>query len=349
MVMFFNRLFESLQSTPFEDLDYLVIIINLATLMMSGLFVGWISNNRPDVIMKKRLVGMIIINVGILLIYLIAGLLSFSLGQKFSQLVLTCIVAYGVNHILQLWILKRFGTEREIGDKKLLSSSYSSSMMGLLVLVIILSLTFVVVLNIWELNSWLQASSFLGAAILILYASKDYLLGDIISSLIFHSNRSLEAGHVIRVKTLDIFGVIQRISFTQTVIRDLVRGIEIVISNSTLRNAVIENFSRHNGSVKDFLDFNVDYSVNREQIEDALIAVWEQAKEEESLITESKANVQLIEHGDHALVWRLNYSIKSPYKILVIQHKIRDIALVLCREKGIELNTPLTHQTKITR
>lgn len=329
----------------FSELGLTVIIVNLITLAGSGFWIRHVANNRSEETIKRRITALQKINVVILAIYLSAAIAGFSPGQKFAKQILCIMIAIGTNIYLQSWILTRFGSEREIDDKVILFRSYTSDMIGLLALLLVVSLTFIASLNIWELHSWLQASSIIGAFIVILYACKDYLLADIISSLVIHYNRTMEPGNVIRIEELGIYGIVQQITLVQTTIRDLAHRHLIFISNSRIRHSVIENLSRSSSHIKDFIDYKISYDHHPEQVESELKNAW-QCVAEKSKILEDNVRIAVIENHDHAVIWRMSYWVNNPYKLLEIKAELNKSALMQCHLKNIQLNTPLTHEVK---
>ena len=135
-------------------------------------------------------------------------------------------------------------------------------------LILVSSLAFLVIINIWELNDWLQPTSVVGGILIILFASKNYFLGDMISGLVMHYNHSVEAGSVIRVKEFDIVGVVMQITLSQTTIRDLVQKHEITIPNSKLRNSTVETISNcSKNGFRDYLDFKISYKQSPESVQ----------------------------------------------------------------------------------
>ncbi len=327
----------------FSELEITVILVNLLTLAGSGLLSKWSSTGRSQEIIQRRVTALRIINLVVLAIYSIAAVLGFPLGQKFAQQVICLMVAFGANYLMQSWILSRFGAERQVDGQKKTVGSYTSNMIGLLANILVLSLTLVALINIWDLHSWLKASSIIGAFLVLLYACKDYILADMISSLVMLYNRTIEPGNVVRIKELGVFGVVQHITLSQTTFRDLVQHHIISISNNRVRNSVIENLSRSTGPIRQYIDFKVGYQSDPDQVEKALMFAWQQVLESNDLL-ENKVTIRVIENGDHAVVWRMIYHVKNPYKILEIREKLNRSALIHCPQQGIYLNTPLTHE-----
>jgi small-conductance mechanosensitive channel len=336
---------------PFHLLDYVVISFNLFIF----LFAAFIIKNSPkaasDSTARNRILALRVINLTLFFIYVFAGAMEylfdvgFSHLQQISQTGLTILVSYIVMHYVQGWIVYRFGKEKDIDGEKIRGESYASEIIGLIALVLIGSIALLVIINIWDLNDWLQATSVLGGIILILFASKDYFLGDLINGLVMHYNRSVEAGSVIRVKEFDLIGVVLQITLSQTIIRDLVQKHEVTIPNSKLRNATVETISNcgKNG-FRDFLDFKIGYDQTAERVQSFLGCVFIAAANTEAGINQdAKPSIVVVENGDHAVTWRLFYFVKNPYRILNARNTIQTIAFELSQAQKIGLNTPVTH------
>jgi len=320
------------------------------------LFAGFIIRKSPKA--KKsssthnRMLGLRAINLALFLIYAITGIVEgvfdfkISQLQQISQTGLAILVSYILLHYIQDWIVLRFGKEKEIDGEKYRGDSYASEIVGLIGLILVSSVAFLVIINIWELNNWLQATSVVGGILIILFASKDYFLGDMISGLIMHYNHSVEAGSVIRVKEFDIVGVVMQITLSQTTIRDLVQKHEITIPNSKLRNTTVETISNSSkNGFRDFLDFKISYDQSPESVQTFLENIWKQSADKETAINcEAKPKVVVVENGDHAVTWRLLYYVKNPYRMIDCKTMVQTTALELSQQEKISLNTPVTHQ-----
>ena len=336
----------------FHLLDYIVIGLNL----MIFLFAGFIIKKSPKTAMhsatRNRMLGLRFINLILFSIYAFAGFVESVFGyeithlQQISQTGLTVLLSYIVLHYVHAWIIFRFGKEKEIDGEKVRGESYASEIVGLIGLGLVSSVAILVSINIWELNDWLQATSVLGGIILILFASKDFFLGDLINGLVMHYNNSVEAGSVIRVKEFDLIGVVMQITLSQTIIRDLVQKHEVTIPNTKLRNATVETISNcGKKGFRDFLDFKIGYDHSPEAVTTFLENVWLQSADRESgLNTNTKPTIVVIENGDHAVTWRLLYYISNPYRMLEARNTVQTTALELSQQQQVGLNTPVTHQ-----
>ncbi len=350
--MSFEWIQYQLDKLPFQLLDYIVISLNLLIFLFAGIIIRISKAGNIHSTTSNRMMGLRAINLVLFIIYALAGAIEIALNievshlQNISQTGLSILIAYITMHYLQGWIIERFGKEKEIDGVKCRGESYASEIIGLIGLILVSSITFLVVINIWELNNWLQATSVVGGILIILFASKDYFLGDMISGLIMHYNHSVEAGSVVRVNEFNITGVVTQITLSQTIIRDLVQKHEITIPNSKLRNATVETISNcGNNGFRDFLDFKIGYDQSPESVQTFLENVLLQAKDKEAAFNQdAKPKIVVVENGDHAVTWRLLYYVKNPYRILDARNMVQTIAFELSQREKLGLNTPVTHQ-----
>ena len=337
---------------PFELLDYVVISLNLVIFLFARFIITKSPKASKNSTTRNRMLGLRAINLALFSIYVFAAFVDFVFGmaitnlQQISQTGLTILIAYIVLHYVQGWIVYRFGKVKEIDGEKVRGESYASEIIGIIGLILVGSIAILVIINVWELNNWLQATSVLGGILLILFASKDYFLGDMINGLVMHYNHSVEAGSVIRVKEFDIVGVVLQITLSQTIVRDLVQKHEVTIPNTKLRNATVEtisNCSKH--GFRDFLDFKIGYDQSPETVQTFLETVFQQSADKEAGINEeAKPKVVVVENGDHAVTWRLLYYVKNPYRMLDARNTVQTIAFELSQQEKVGLNTPVTHQ-----
>ncbi len=336
----------------FHLLDYIVIGLNLMVFLFAGFIIKKHPKSANHSTTRNRMLGLRFINLILFCIYAFAGIVESVSGyeithlQQISQTGLTVLLSYIVLHYVQVWIVFRFGKEKEIVGEKVRGESYASEIIGLIGLVLISSVAILVIINIWELNDWLQATSVLGGIILILFAAKEFFLGDMINGLVMHYNHSVEAGSVIRVKEFDLVGVVMQITLSQTIIRDLVQKHEVTIPNTKLRNAMVETISNcSKNGFRDYLDFKIGYDHSPEVVTTFLEDVWLKSTEQEAgLNANTKPKVVVVENGDHAVTWRLLYYVNNPYRMLDARNTVQTKALELSQQEQVGLNTPVTHQ-----
>ncbi len=330
--------------TVFTLFDYLVLAINALILILStsivtkfGHAVGGSKHNSTVWMLRS-------VNLTLFLLYFLAVFFTDK-ARPLSITGLTLLCAYLLVNLFQLYVRKRYGRVRQIDDTEVHSHTYQSEILGLIGWAIAAVISFLIIINTWDMTSWLQATSVLGAALLIVYSTKDVWAPDNINGLILLYNNDVEPGSVVQVKELDLLAVVMRTSLTQTVFKDLRRKYKILLPNSRFRACKIEILSSDsNDNLGCYVDFKIGYGISSERVEGFLTQVWQYACDNSSLINiDRPPRVRIVETGDHAVVWRLSYRINSAYRLIEAEYLINRIAYDMSLEQGIGLNTPMTH------
>jgi small-conductance mechanosensitive channel len=332
-------------SAVYSAFDYFVLGINALIFIFSAKLTTKFGYAPGDRRYHTSVWMLRFVNLTLFALYFLAVLFSDK-ARPLSVTGLTLLCAYLLAHLFQLHALKRYGRTRDIEGMEVLSHTYQSEVVGLVGWAMAAVISFLVIINIWDMTSWLHATSVLGAVLLIVFSTKDVWAPDNINGLILLYNNDVEPGAVVQVNEIDLLAVVVRTSLTQTVFRDLRRKYKILLPNSRFRNCKIEILtSDSNGNLDCFVDFKIGYGIPSEIIESFLEQVWQNVTDENTLIHEERPpKVRIVENGDHAVVWRLSYRINSAYRLIEAEYLINRAAYDLSLEQGIELNTPLTHK-----
>lgn len=330
-------------------LDGLVFSINALIFVFSRWIINGFRRNGDDTTATK-LWALRTINLILFGLYFIA-LFEAEFTRQISLTGLTLLLAFIFVHFFQMFLLYKFGRSKEIEGELYRVETYQSEVFGVLSVFLAVIISLLVVINIWDMTNWLQATSVLGGLLLLVYSTKDVWAPDNINGLILLYNGDVEPGSVVRVNELGLLAITIQTSLTQTVFRDLIGRHIILLPNSRLRDAKIEVLSRCPGSgLRQFVDFKIAYGYNSERIESFLTEAWRRACELEVAInSEQSPSVKLNEAGDHAVVWRLSYSLKNVFKLIDARCAINKAAYELSLQEGIGLNTPLTHEVQVDR
>lgn len=336
--------FQDKLSSVFSVFDYIVLAINALIFLLSSKLVTKFGYDPTDRRHGASVWMLRAVNITLFLLYFLAVFFTDK-ARPLSLTGLTLLCAYLLVHLFQLHALKRYGRVREIADKEVLSHTYQSEIIGLMGWVIAAVISFLIIINTWDMTNWLQTTSVLGAALLIVYSTKDVWAPDNINGLILLYNNDVEPGSVVQVNEIDLLAVVVRTSLTQTVFKDLRRKYKILLPNSRFRACKIEILtSDSNGNLDCYADFKIGYGFSGEQIESFLTQVWQQVADTSNLINiERPPRIRIVENGDHAVVWRLSYRINSAYRLIEAEFLINRAAYDLSLELGIGLNTPTTH------
>jgi small-conductance mechanosensitive channel len=327
----------------FSTFDYVVLSINLLIFIFSKPIVqGFKRNDSKSA--SSKLYALRAINLILFALY-IASLFIEGLGKRLSLTGLTFLLAFIFSHLLDMFIIKKFGREKEIDGTNYHTETYQSEIFSLLVTFLTLITTIVIVINIWGMNDWLKATSVLGILAILVFSTKDVWIPDNISGLILLYNSDIEPGAVVKIDEQNLLAIVVQTSLTRTTFRDLKTHHQIVLPNSIVRNSKLEVLSKGPASGHmQFVHFNISYGIPAEKVDSLLKRVWEKACEESKALNDEREPViNIVETGDHAVNWRLGYKLKNLYQMLEVECLVKRIAYELAEEQKIELQTPLTH------
>lgn len=341
-----NTLQTWLNHLPFNSFDYFIISINASVFLLSKYVANIFIAGRVHQPAGQRLWLLRALNLFLFVLYVCAVLFELKVVPKISQTGLLLLFAYVANQLINFWAIKKYGRIKQIEEKEVHSDTYTSETVSLIGSFILVMVTILTTLNIWGLESWLQTTSVLGGILVMVFFTKEYWIGDMISGLIILYNDQLQPGTVIRIKEKELLGVVLQVNLTQTVIRDLIQRHEIIIPNVAVRNTTVELLSNSPKSgLSDYVDFKIGYGLEAEKVEAFLMKIWEDSCEIEKAINcEANPRITIVENGDHAVTWRLYFNISNIFKLLEARNTINRVAYICSSEQGIGLNTPLTHE-----
>jgi len=330
------------------QLDLVVLCINLLIFLSSRWIVKGFKKSSEDTSTGTKLWALRAINLILFALYFIA-IFETQLTQRISLTGLTLLLAFIVVHFYQMFLLYKFGRVKEIEGDKYRVETYQSEVFSLLGVLLSIIVSILVIINVWDMTSWLQATSVLGALLLLIYSTKDVWAPDNINGLMLLYNGDVEPGSVVKIDEVGLLGIAIQTTLTQTVFRDLRGRYRIILPNSKIRTAKIEILTKAPVSgLREFVDYKIAYGYRSEQIEQFLLAAWKNACEQEAAINLDKpASVKLVEAGDHAVTWRLSYSVKNVYRLIESRCAINMATYDLSLIEKIGLNTPYTHEVDL--
>ena len=333
-----------------------VIVLNVLLFITAGLIFKYLAPTDDKKVNSKRTRWMRGLNLLLLLIYVFDGLYFERIDngiwlKQISQSGLVLLISALFIQFSSSWALRRYGKLKMIDEEEVNTRTYKSEMMHL----IIIALTFIagvlLLINIWKVTNWLQATGVLGGLLVVLFATKDAWATDSVHGLILLYNQDLEPGVVCRIPELGILGITRKISLTQTTFRDIVHRHSIIVPNSKLRTAKIEILNRSGTKFwNDYIEYKIGYDTNSEQVEAFFARVWTLVCElEAALNIENKPKISLVEAGDHAIVWRIHYQLENIYRMKAAKFAINKVAFQLQEEFDLSLATPITHKTEVEK
>ena len=266
-------------------------------------------------------------------------------AEQISQTCLTLLIAYLLIHLAEALLLSRYGKAVNVMGFTRRVETSTSRTLELVASGVILVSTLVLLLNVWNLTDSLQTTGVVGFLALLIFTTKDYWLRDFLSGILLISSEQLERGDVVWIPGEDILGIILEIRGLNTSIRDLVRGHDIVLPNSSLLKNRVDFFQENpGGPFKDYVDFKLGYDTSASTVKQFLSAVYDRAvKKSTGMDTDHAPAIALKENGDHAARWRLAYILKQPHQLLAVRDAINLAAYELQSEYNLNVSTPKTH------
>ncbi|HFC30370.1 MAG TPA: hypothetical protein ENJ44_04925 [Oceanospirillales bacterium] len=328
------------------------IALNLLFFFISGIIFKYIVKPTDDEEQnKKRIRWLRFLNFLLLMIYVVDAIVNGASNDnewllKVSQTGLVLLISYLFIQFSHAWALQHYGKEKVIDGEEVTTRTYKSEMMHLLIIAIMFVAAILLLVNIWNVTNWLQATGVLGGLLVILFATKEAWAIDSVHGMIMLYNKDLEPGVICRIPEYNILAILQKIFMTQTTFRDLVQKHKIVLKNSKLRDTKIEVLNR-SGSTgwNDYIEYKIGYSTPANVIEDYFEKVWQIACDKSSALNfDKKPKIALIEAGDHAILWRIHYQLDNIYQLKSARYCINRAAFDLQQEFNLSLATPITHQ-----
>ncbi len=343
-----------------SNIEHFVSIINILIFIFSNKITSTLCKGKDEKTYRNKLWSLRFLNLILLILYGISVLLGhFSLKdastvqliRSISQTGLVLLLMQITSQLSNFYCVRKYGREKEIEDEKVLIQTYQSEVFALISMIVIVVASFLIIINIWDMTELLQVTSVIGGLAIIAFSTKDVWAPDNINGLILLYNGNIESGSIIRVKEMDLMAIVIRTTLTQTVFRDLALRHQIVIPNSKFRNTKIEILNcSATGAIRQYIDFNISYKTKSEDIEQLFENIWGLAIDAEEYFDIDRGfNLKVVENGNHAVKWRLFYSVQKIYKMNDARFLINRISLDESIKAGIGLDTPITHNITLEK
>ncbi len=331
------------------------IVLNISLFVLAGYLFSKIVPSDSEALNTKRARNLRLMNVLLWSIYLFDWLWNYIIYdhghseffKRVSQTGLVFLLGYLFTQFSHTWTIRKYGKVRTVEGKETRSRTYQSEMGYIIILLITIAVSLLLLINIWQVTSWLQATGVIGGVLVILFGTKEAWAHDAVAGLIMLHQGEIGPGVVCRIEQLGVFGVVRRMSLTETTFHDVIQKHNIIVANSKLRAVPVEILNKVDSPHwNDYVEFNIGYDTASEQVENYIQAVWAKACElEKHLDPEKTPRLVLVNPGDHAILWRMNYRVESVYRIKQARYAINRAAFDLQTEHGLSLATPITHQS----
>ena len=156
---------------------------------------------------------------------------------------------------------KRFGRQRMVDNKTIYTETYSTRLVNLLLLIVIVFTTIYGLIIVWGANSLLETTGIFGLLMAFLAFTSSVWAPDIISGLIILNSESIEDGDVVLIDGHSNEYVISRVTLIYVVLYDIRNNHRTLMRNSLFTSNRVDNLSRvaSTKGVRQPLKYNIGY------------------------------------------------------------------------------------------
>lgn len=297
------------------------------------------------------------INLGFSMMVIYAGIFIYSFCETLSK--------------------KRFGHERVVNDKASYFDSYSSRLVNLILLVLIVLTTIYGLIKIWNADSLLGTTGIFGMLLALMAFTSNIWAPDIVSGLIILSSETIEDGDVVVLDGVSDEYVISRVTLIYVVLYDIRNNHRTLLRNSLFMQNRVDNLSRvaSTAGIRQALLYKIGYpqftgnkteraeqlSEFQSNIDQLFTRAFEASKENKDIkINENKPfEWALTNAGDYALEYTLwiylervpNTKITATLRkhLMGTIYKVNEAVYTASIIENVDLSTPDLLQAQIFR
>lgn len=296
------------------------------------------------------------IRVGLSLMMIYAGLFIQTFGNYLSR--------------------RRFGTEKIFDDNSIFVDSYSSRLVDIIFLTIVVVTVIYALIKIWGADSMLETTGIFGILAAFLAFTSNIWAPDIISGLIILNTQVLEDGDVVVVDGYPDEYIISKVTLIYVILYDIRNNHRTLIRNSQFTQSKIDNLSRvaSTDGIRQSLTYNIGYpsfdTVDEEQRQKQLLSfrnridrlfdkVQQQCIERKDIAVSEKRAFEwaLTSTADYALQYTLWFYLdKLPTTKVTAsvrkhfvgtRYKVNEIVYYQSVVEQIELATPMLNHVSL--
>lgn len=294
------------------------------------------------------------IKAGLSLMAVYGGLLIFSIASYFSR--------------------KKFGSPKELDEQKFFLETYSSRLVDIVLMVIIVFSTLYALILIWGANSLLETTGIIGIFVAFLAFTSSIWAPDIISGLIILNTQMLEDGDVVVIDGYPDEYIIHRVTFIYILLYDIRNNHRTLIRNSRFIQSKIDNLSRiaSTDGIRKKLVYQIGYpdlihsedkaeayKQFKQRINKMFTRAYERACEDEKIHVNRNKSFEwaLTSTGNYALEFSLwiyleripNTKVTATIRKHLMRtiYRVNEIVYAMSIEHNIDLSTPDLNQVTL--
>lgn len=346
----------NLLNAEFNFIDYFTILANLILLFFVDKII--VKKDTHGVVIKDYTLKVRVLRIiGLLFLVVFAASTIFGkqIGATWSQTYLLLLTFYLANHWINNYILILYGDKSSVDNVERYTDNYISQLLRIAVSITTIIILFFTLIQIWNLKELLESGSAFVTLGIILFATKDFWLEEVMSSLAIHAKGTLIRGAIVELEDKEYY-IILETKFIGTRLKNLKTKVEAIVPNKIFVRDIVKihtiekEKSNNDKKGKDWIPvrhsllFNIGYDSDYEAVETYFNSVMEDSSKECSHIGTYELN--LINNGDHAVTWEILYYISNPFHMKKAKDTINLNAFKKQKEYNIDLSTPITYIKK---
>lgn len=276
-----------------------------------------------------------------------------SIASKVVGVIMVLFCAFWSTQILKYFIRRQYGHAREVNGTKVISDTYNSRLLSLLITVLVVIVALIGIVQVLGFNSLLEAGGMIGFLGVMLALTQASWAPDIISGLIILNSGLVDEEDVIEMGD-GVVAQVFRTKLFHTELLNLIDNHRIMIKNSQLRDMSICNYSKFASAkgLREKLAFKIGYDVDPDDVKDMFEQAFARAVEDSSIpMNEGHAmEVRVLETGDYAVEWGVFYYVNDKKKIkemVKTKQLFRELILEESLKRNISLATPDLYQNAL--
>lgn len=271
-----------------------------------------------------------------------------SVAVKLISIFVVMYLAYLASNIASYVMRLRYGKTNNSNDGVMVSETYHSRMLTLVLSTFIAIVALIAVIRIAGFSSLLEAGGVIGFVGVFLALTQQAWAPDIISGLVLLNSEMLSEGDIIELGEANpLIARVFKTKIFHTVLIDIVNNHRIMVSNSRLREQTIHSLSKFASAkgLREKLSFKIGYDTSSDNVKAMFNEAFEKISVQSSnhIDDSHPLEIRVLETGDHAVEWGVFYYIKEVSGIIAVRQRLTEEILETSRLHGISLSTPYTH------
>jgi len=339
---------------------YGLLFVNLVLIVVAPFIVDRLSGKEiPEGARDFRI--NVIRGLNVLIIGLLGHFRFYSEGQsgqgigiRVLSILVIIYLSYLCVHLIGRFVRLRFGRQvNNVGAGNRIADTYASRALTIFISVFVGIMALISIIRVAGFSSLLEAGGVIGFVGVFLALTQGAWAPDIISGLVILNSKMFKERDVIKIIDggEEMLAIVYRTLAFHTELLNLVDNHRIMIRNSKIRDQTLHNLSRFASArgLRETMLFKIGYNVSGKDVKSMFESAFNAAVEDPDIPLEEQhpIEIRLKDTGDHAIEWSVHYYTKDEFALIKTKQLFREKILEASLATGIDLSTPITHQSAL--